>query len=250
MLWDCGSSHAGLGLRELPRAVREVGGMRVRSALVTHANLDHFLCLPDVAPALGIERVYTTRSFIDAANAKPHGAAAALLAALHAQGIAIVEVAAHSSIRLGGATCEFISPSADSSFTEEKDESLVGLFRVPTAAGERRLLMTGDIGPLAIVRLRRAFPDLHAHAMELPHHGSAKPEAFVFVRDIDPIVVLQSTGPQRVGDPRWDGVRAGRTWGVTARDGALTLEIGKDGHLDARSLRHGLDSDGGFIPAR
>src|SRR5690606_26929249 len=150
-------------LRELPRAVRAVGGSRVRSALLTHANLDHFLCLPDVAPALGIQRVYTTRSFLDAAVQSPQRAAAALLAALDAQGIRIIELAAGSTLQLGAARCEILSPHPDAAFTEENDDSLVGLFTVSTAAGDRRLLMTGDIGPHAIRELRRGSPDLRAH---------------------------------------------------------------------------------------
>jgi competence protein ComEC len=236
LLWDCGSSHPGLGLRELPRAVRAVGGWRVRTAVVTHANLDHFLCLPDVVGPLGIERVHVTPAFLREAAAAPAGAAASLLERLAEQGVRVIETAAGDRVLLGGATCEFLSPAPGDVSAEANDTSLVGLFRIGSGETERRVLLTGDIGPRAIGDLRDRFPGLRVDAMELPHHGSAKPEAIALVGALDPALVVQSTGPQRLGDARWDGVRPARAWGVTARDGALWLEIGRDGAMRAGSI--------------
>jgi competence protein ComEC len=237
MLWDCGSSHPGLGLLELPRAVRALGAWKVPAVLITHPNLDHFLCLPDVVAPLGIRRVYVTQTFLDAAAQHPRGASATLIRELHARDVDVIELHAGSALQLGATRCDIISPQAGAVFTEDNDTSLVGLFHIPTDDAERRVLLTGDIGPGAIARISGAFPDLHADVMEAPHHGSAKPEAMAFVQRIDPAVVLQSTGPQRVGDRRWDAVKTGRDWHITATDGACWAEILRDGTLRSGALR-------------
>lgn len=240
LLWDCGSSQAGLGLRELPRAVRAVGGWRVRTALVTHANLDHFLCLPDMVEPLGIQELLVTRALLDAAASKPESASAAMLREMKRQGVSVREIAAGASLPLGAATCEFLAPVASVAYADANDSSIVGRVTIPTTAGDRVVLMTGDIGPFTIGDLQRRFPALRADILELPHHGSAKPEAIAMVADLDPHVVMQSTGPQRLHDSRWAPVQHGRTWGVTARDGALWLEVTRDGSIRSGTTRHSL----------
>lgn len=237
MLWDCGSSHPGLGLRELPRAIRAVGAARVRVALVTHANMDHFLCLPDVVEPLGIRHVFIGSAFLEEAAKRPDAASAALMRELESRGVGIIEARAGARIRLGPIDCEILSPDPGDSFAEANDTSLVGLFRVPTRAGERRLLMTGDIGPAAIAHLLDAHPELSADILELPHHGSAKPEAMLFTRHLNPGVVLQSTGPQRLADRRWDALKPGRAWRVTASHGAAWATITRDGAVRSGTLR-------------
>lgn len=93
------------------------------------------------------------------------------------------------------------------------------------------MLLTGDIQQQAIGMLMatRSGPDVDA--MELPHHGSATAGAVEFVRWLQPEVVLQSTGPSRVGDLRWLEVRGGRDWLVTAVDGACFVEFHSDGRV-------------------
>ena len=81
---------------------------------------------------------------------------------------------------------------------------------------------------------------LRADVLELPHHGSVHGAALEFVGAVGPRVVLQSTGPRRVGDARWDTLRAGRVWFTTASDGAAWAEIRGDGSVVGGSLRGGL----------
>ena len=76
-----------------------------------------------------------------------------------------------------------------------------------------------------------------ATAAQLPHHGSARPEAYEFVRRVDPSVVLQSTGPSRLDAPRWDATRQGRRWLVTTRDGASRADLMRDGTVRAGPAR-------------
>jgi competence protein ComEC len=111
------------------------------------------------------------------------------------------------------------------------DRSLVLRFDVPTEAGDRRALLTGDIQASA---MRRLEPEsIRAEIIELPHHGSAHETAVGFVGATGARVVLQSTGASRSGDPRWDSVREGRVWLETSAHASVWAEVRRDGSIRA-----------------
>src|SRR5690606_18991149 len=102
---------------------------------------------------------------------------------------------------------------------------------VETGAGVRTLLMLGDIEPAGMDAMTRAVGALRADVVEAPHHGSARPGAIGFVSALQPTVVMQSTGPQRLGDERWDAVKADTIWWTAASDGAVFAEVLRDGGI-------------------
>ncbi|MBC7770922.1 MAG: ComEC/Rec2 family competence protein [Pyrinomonadaceae bacterium] len=240
MLWDCGSSMSGFGVRSLPRAVRELGAWHVGTVIITHANLDHFSSLLDAAGVLGVREVYICEAFKANTEATPRSADAALLRGLAEKGIQVRVVVAGDVLHVGEAELRFLSPAAGATFSESNDTSLIGLFSVPTDLEKKQVLFTGDAGVAAIRDVRARYPNLHADILELPHHGSFNHESVALVSALDPTVVLQSTGPRRAGDPRWDVAREGRTWLTTAIDGAAWVEI----------QRHGAIRQGGFADRR
>jgi len=241
MLWDCGSVRTGMGVRELPRAVRALGAWRVRTAVVTHAHLDHVSALPDVVAPLGIRRVLVSPATAAAAQRDSASVAGVLLRELRGRGVEVRVVRAGDRLRLGAATVEFLWPEDDFagvSALRINEASLVARVTVATDGGERRVLLTGDIGPVAMGALMAdAGATGGAEVIELPHHGSVNPAALEFVQAVGPAAVLQSTGPRRVGDPRWDPLRRGRRWLTTAAEGAVWAEIRSDGEVAAGSLR-------------
>ena len=236
LLWDCGSMSPGLGEREIPRAVRAVGGWRVPTVVITHANFDHYSALLDVVEPLGVRRVLMGEHVRAIAAERPTGPVAFLLDGLAARGVAVETLGAGDVLTLGSATITILSPPLPGAFTEENDRSLVATVEVPTAGGVRRVLLTGDIQAPAM-ELLMARPDaLHADVLELPHHGSLHAAAIGFVGLVDPDVVVQSTGPLRAGDARWNDLREGRDWLTTALDGAVWMEFRRDGTLAHGSL--------------
>ena len=76
--------------------------------------------------------------------------------------------------------------------------------------------------------------DTFGGAIEMPHHGSARDEAYAFIDWIDPGVIMQSTGGGRLDDARWDAQRRGRDWYTTAHGGAIVFEIGAGGAVTHR----------------
>jgi competence protein ComEC len=168
------------------------------------------------------------------------------LRAMAGLGVSVEPAAAGDELALGGATLRVLWPPAEppASIRAANDRSLVARLEVPTSGGERRVLLVGDIQRAAMVMLMDAAarapggrPALDAEITELAHHGSHHAVAQDFLLAVAPEVVLQSTGPSRAFDRRWNGVKRslGAAWGITARDGALWAEIGADGSVSAGS---------------
>lgn len=242
VLWDAGSLKPALGVRTIPRALRELGAPRVRTALVTHANIDHYAALPDAAPSIGLERVLVSAPALETMRAAAAGSPEAVfLGLLDGLGVSVEPVSMGDSVPVGDAALEILWPPSGppERIITRNDRSLVARLSVATDGGPRRVLLTGDIQRAAMLSVleRSAEPHgVHAHILEMPHHGSHHAVGERFLAEVAPVAVLQSTGPSRLGDERWRGsVRAvlgrGGAWNITARDGAVFAEILDDGRI-------------------
>ena len=238
MLFDCGSQWFGVGQRLIPDAVRTLDAPRISTVVISHDDVDHYAGLLDAAEPMGVRRVLISGPFERAAG-DPKSAAAALLGGLRARGITIEVVGLGDAFTLGDARVEVLHPPRD--FIPERaldnDASLVLLLTVDTEAGPRRVMLCGDIEAGAMESILARRPGLRVDAMEAPHHGSARPFAYAFVERIDPLIVVQSTGPSRIDDERWDAVRRDRTWWTTAKDGAAATVVGVDGAVRVGAAR-------------
>ncbi len=264
MLWDAGPMRSGGVLPPLLTSARALNVWRVPTLVVTHPDTDHFAGADVAVETLGVREMITSPRTLAQASAKPGASAAALLSAMHERGISVRAAVAEqgggpvdrtdpndpanhatpeprstqspgtgSVTTLGAARVEFLSPPPGAAFTEDNDHSLVALFEVNTAAGPRRLLMTGDIGPEAI-RTLREHPALTAPAidiLEVPHHGSFNEASLALVLELAPRVIIQSTGPARLHDARWTAARDHSTWLSTAESGAFWIQIHQDGTI-------------------
>jgi competence protein ComEC len=250
VLWDAGSRTPGVGLHTIPRALRTLGAPRVRTAVLTHANTDHYSALPDLARTIGLERVRISAPSLAAMRAAPHGSPdRILLERLAGLGLLVEAIGAGDTLGLGPGVLEVLWPPdpLPPAVRLRNDHSLVARLRVPTEAGERRVLLTGDIQRVAMVSVMGGGAEdgaIGADILELPHHGSYHELAGPFARAVGPRVILQSSGPSRLDDPRWSGVRAelgarGGSWMVTARHGAVWAEIRRDGGVRAGAFRSG-----------
>lgn len=242
VLWDCGSSRLTMGERDIPRALRALGVRRLRAVVISHPDMDHYACAADVATRMGARELIVGDALLDEAAQRPRGAVAQTLADL--AHMRIITPRAQDTLTIGDAAADVLWPrprSPDDPPRASNDESIVLRVRVPTDRGERALLLTGDAERIAMRALLHSDADLRAHALELPHHGSAAhlADTLALLRAADPLVVLQSTGPSRVDDERWDPARPGRAWWETARDGAAFVEFHRDGSIRTGALRRG-----------
>ncbi|MEO1129133.1 MAG: ComEC/Rec2 family competence protein, partial [Planctomycetota bacterium] len=233
LLFDCGSSWFGIGQRTIPNAIRALGVRSVPTVVLSHPDTDHYAGLLDSIEPLGVRTVLVGPTFRRDAIDNPDGATAFVLQELDRAGIAVRVVVQGDTVPLGRHQLRFIHPPAAFVPDSDNDASLVGLIDVEPLG--RRILLCADIERQAMDAL--APLELRADVMNAPHHGSARDFAFTFVERIDPSVVVQSTGPSRLDDERWDDVKVGRRWYTTARDGALSVSILKDGTIRSASFR-------------
>ena len=234
-LWDAGSWRQDIGRRTIPEACRALASPRVSTVFITHANIDHYMGVLDVIEPLGVRRVVTGESFARAAERDPGGAPAFVLRELERLGVEHRVAVAGDVFELGGSRLRILHPPAGFVPRAENDASLVAMLE--PVGTDARALLTGDIQAEAMAMLMDSGENISADVIELPHHGSAHDTAYEFVRYVNPSVVLQSTGRQRVDDPRWDSARAGRTWLVTQRHGMSTVRFLPDGTVRAEAFR-------------
>lgn len=235
VLWDAAGPDMGGPFSPIVAAARRLGVRATPVAVITHPDLDHFGSILDVAGPLGVRRVVVPPRFFVEAERRPQGAAAAALAGLRDAGIEVGTVARGDRIVLGSSVIEFLWPDGAYDGDEDNDHSLAGVVSSTLFGDQPMLLLTGDVEERAIGHLRQSWPSLRPVVAEAPHHGSARPESIEWVGDwLQPRLVLQSSGPRRLDDPRWEHVRRDRTWYCTARDGAVFVEFQAGG-----GVRHG-----------
>lgn len=223
--WDCGALHRDVD-DIAADAARALGSPRVRTAIITHANLDHFNALPGIAESCGLREVLIT----PALDALAEGPWAQTRALLESRGVTFRVLRAGDAFVFGDARAEVLwAGAADDPRWLGNDGSMVVRFTLPTGSGERSLVLCGDIQTAGIARLLAAYPGLTADIAEAPHHGSANAAAVEFVGSLSPRVVLQSSGPSRTGLPAWDAVRASTMWLATPDLGAVHAHIRPDG---------------------
>ncbi len=243
ILYDCGSDRTDMGRLALPRALRALGVRHVPTIVVSHADLDHYSAIPDMLRPLSVRRIVTTPDALAQAQRDPFGAFAYTLDAARRAGVEVSTLTEGGTIELSDLPLTALwppsAPAADPRASDNQ-RSLALACDVPTGAWPVRLLLTGDLEGDALESLLVALPDARAAGLDIleaPHHGSARPEVIDFVRATDPRVVLQSTGPSRADDERWDAVRDGRLWWCTATDGAAWVEVRWDGAIRTGALR-------------
>lgn len=191
LLYDCGSiSVGGVGERVVVPALLSLGIRRIDAAVLSHANLDHYSGLIEVADAVPIGEVWLDESF---RRQTVGGLPGRLLKDLETRGIPLRDAATGTWIdSLGPACAEVLWPPAgvDLSNQDPNDASLV--IRVELAG--RAILLTGDIGEFAQGRLMRDQPGrIRADVLVLPHHGRTKTLDPDFLTAVGPRVAIAST---------------------------------------------------------
>ncbi len=253
VMFDCGSLRLTIGERTLPAAVRALGAWRVHTVFLSHPNVDHYSGLLDIVQPLGVRRVIIGECFQKAADRAPAGPVAFVLSELRRMGVEIRIVADGDFVEIAGARIEILSPPRGSTWKLDNDASLVCRItlppRTPTVRSKTRrgeegpippnatILFTGDIQREAIIALRERHPDLRPTILELPHHGSHNDASEDFVTAVNAPYIVQSTGPRRLNDPRWNDAREGRTWLTTAEVGAISITITPTGEFRVKEWK-------------
>jgi competence protein ComEC len=246
LVFDAGSStDLDAGRRSIIPALRRLGVRHIDAVAITHANLDHYSAVLELAREFGMDEVLVTPQFLAAAEDDAFSPMAYLLSQLAGHRVRVVATSAGMSRELGECGVACLHPTADAAFERANDASMV----LRVTAGERALLLCGDIQQEAMISLMRGAGErrlnLQADVMELPHHGSYNEVAAAFVERVRPVVVMQSTGWTRWQRDRWAPHLANAHRLVTVRDGACSVTIERTGEIRfQRFLPEGIQAGG------
>ncbi len=237
VLFDAGSSTSlDAGRRIVVPALRRLGVRELGAVIVSHANLDHYSAVPEIAEAIPVGTVLVTPQFV-ARAAHPEGPVVAMLDWLNRSGVPVRHVSAGAEMTFGRARFRWLHPLREAGYGRVNDESMV----VRVEAAGRSVLLCGDIQAEAMSALLDGGSVLQSDVLELPHHGSHHAAAELFVAAVGPRVVLQSSGRtawSRSRD-RWAAPLEGAAWLASARDGACWVEVDRRGSLACGRFRAG-----------
>lgn len=231
MMFDCGSMrHA--DARTIIRAMNAIGVTRIPVAIVSHPDADHFGLLPRVMEEIPVDQVVVSERFISHPDSQ---AVADCIKRIESRRIPIRTLSAGEFFGFGEFSVRVISPDSGATFRHDNDHSLVLEFSHPSLQ-RPALLLTGDVQDDAIASLK-TLSVKSPLIVEAPHHGSARPIAIEWLRELRPDIVMQSTDASRLRDPRWDPVREYSHWFSTAASGAIRFELLRDARVQVTETR-------------
>ncbi|MEM6458910.1 MAG: ComEC/Rec2 family competence protein [Planctomycetota bacterium] len=236
LVFDCGSQQFPLiGRRSVVPTLRALGVRRIDVLVVSHADLDHYNGVPDVAGAVPVGEVWVSADVTQEAERHPDRATAHLLRELDRLGHAPRVVAAGDRRVFGGSRLEVLWPPPGGAagwpgWDEARGNDRSVVLSIETAG--RRVLLSGDVQQDAITELlSRSRDKLDADVADLPHHGSYVDASPAWLDAVSPAVVLQSSGPARLRNDRWAEPLRQRDIPrlVSDRDGFARVRIAADG---------------------
>jgi len=233
VVFDAGSStDLNAGRRSIIPAMRRLGVHAIDAIAISHANLDHYSAVLELAGEFNIRELLVAPQLLAEVENDPLGPISHVLAGLSRNRVTITPIHRGSTRDFGGMKWTWLHPGPDDSFSLVNDRSQV----IRVDSNDKCVLLCGDIQRTAMAELlsHTNQPQLIADVMELPHHGSHHEAAVEFVSIVKPSLVLQSTGWGRWSRDEWSDEFHDITRLVTARDGACWARIEPDG-----SITHG-----------
>lgn len=230
-IFDAGSiTRFDIGDRTLVPSLRRLGVTSIDAIVISHPHVDHYSAVIELVDAFNVDRVLTTHQFIERARSQPYGPVAYVMNGLTDRYTIVEPVVKGETMRMGEATLTWLHPPFDlDRFRRDNEHSMV--IRVDVAG--RRVVLTGDVEREGLAHLVSRKPDLRACVVEIPHHGSYNDLAAAFITQLEPEIVLQSSGHTQWRRDRWADLfeENGITRLVTARDGASAVLIDQNGNI-------------------
>ena len=230
LLFDTGPDYAGeadSGNRILVPALRGLGVDRLDTLILSHGDIDHIGGTQSLLQAMPTDRILTS---LDSDDRRLTGMP--------------VAAPCHDSMQWewDGVHFEVLHPPEKAAAKRhDNDQSCVLRIR----AGERHILLTGDIEKASEARLLQLHPDkLPADLLVAPHHGSRSSSGPAFVAAVNPPYVVFTAGYRnRFRHPHPEVVRRYTKQGThilrSDRDGAISIDLEPAGiRLDASRHSH------------
>ncbi len=234
LMFDCGSQQfLDVGKRTVVPVLENLNIRQIDCLMLSHADIDHYGGVLDVADAVTIKQVLLPQHMIDDATANPRKATANLIKGLENRQIPIHVVHAGWTHQFQGHALELVWPPAQSEFPVERhnDSSLV--LSIKTSG--RRIMLNGDIQQRAITEMLNRNMNLKADITDLAHHGSIVKATPNWLHAVNPEIAIQSAGWSRLYNDKWpallEQVNLPMKRMVTANSGMISIHITAAGSI-------------------
>jgi len=228
VLFDAGSLHkSDIGRRIVAPFLHYKGINKLDAIIISHNDVDHINGIPEIAENCKVDDVYANKAFL--IQTDEWGTAEFLKRSLSEQGHEL-QPAGENTVVSGKAKVKIIWPTEEISQDKtlgDNDKSLVSLIEF----GDRKILLCSDIEKFAQRKILELFPDLKADVVVAPHHGSVKTLETDFLGRLGAGISISSCGRTQYERMQafWEGDKTKSFY--TARDGAITVFIDKDGAI-------------------
>jgi competence protein ComEC len=228
-VFDAGSmTSLDLGRRTIIPALRRLGVRRIDAIAISHPHIDHYSAVIELVDEFNVPKVLVTHQFIEHAREFPETAVAHALDELTQRRVSVQPIVKDETKQVGEAALTWLHPPRNlEEFGRDNEHSMV----VRVDAAGRRVVLTGDVERQGLASLIERQRDLRACIVELPHHGSFNELAEAFVTQLEPLIAFQSSSRSQWRRDRWKDSLAGVERLVTARDGAVWIEITHEGEM-------------------
>lgn len=233
LVYDVGTSHNRDAGETTNRALRALGLRRVDTAILSHANFDHYSGLPTLLKRFTVHRWAASPYFLP--RGRREGLVDHLLNLMPAEARSSSVLRAGDHLLLRRAQVEVLwPPEGLGRDWQANDRALVVRF---SAAG-RSVLLTGDIERAAMEALLEAHRvgrvDLKADILVAPHHGAVlRGITAAFYAAVSPETVVVPARSTRAQLPPLVAEAVGPDCRIltTGEVGAVTIRILPDGRL-------------------
>jgi len=240
ILFDAGSLHKNdVGSRIVAPFLDYSGINKIDAIIISHNDIDHINRIPEIVEHCAVGGVYANDAFFSQKD--QWGTAKFLGESLAKKDFEIqalsIELNLHSNAKI-----KVLWPNKQIQVNEnlgDNDKSAVCLIEF---AG-RKILLCSDIENFAQKELLQLYPNLKVDIVVVPHHGSVKTLEDGFLESLDAEISICSCGRRdyerhqennehRTRNSNYRTVNAKFRKGFyTAKDGAITLYITKDGAI-------------------
>jgi competence protein ComEC len=206
------------GVRPIAAYLWSRGIRRIETAIISHADADHFNALPGLMERFAVGQVCVSPFMFD--SQAP--AISALRQAIRASPTPVKILRRGDSWSLGGdVRARVRHPPAMAPSGSDNADSIV----LQISGGGREILLTGDLEPPGLKRLLNQ-PALRCEGLMAPHHGSSHSDPAALAAWARPRWVVISDGHGRDTElTRRVYEAAGAKVAHTARDGAARISV-------------------------
>ena len=223
VLYDCGSFGASeYGARNIAGVLWSERIEHLDAVVLSHADVDHFNALPDLANKFSIDEVFVSPQML--ASNSP--AVRQLFQILGDRRIPVRTICMGDSlIENQPVKITVLGPGRNEDGGNDNSNSIVLLLEHAGC----RILLPGDLEQQGLSALLES-PPIDCDIVMAPHHGSKHSQPEQFTNWSTPEFVVISGGSQRVSDEMVKSFAgSGRVISRTDLDGAIRFEVGQQG---------------------